>query len=184
MARDFVLQYAAERKIEGDLLLRLQNLDEEELGPAVELIRALHPSANTLRELLRLADEISVRDEIRWTEVFKREAANCILSDERLNRKDKYQRLRAQLEEWRYPVLSGIKAKLREVEAEIVRKFGVNVDLPVDLEGDELKVLIEFRSCQELLDVAKRLESVAGSEELREVFALLKGSTEKGDSSV
>lgn len=167
--------WAKERQANSYLVTRLTRADQKEQTLIESWIKQLAPSANTMSELLRLADEISARDRVAVYEILAAPEIEKLLSADGLSRKDKQRFLRKELESRRYPIRQKIADRLSNLQGQITRETGIKVDLPEDLEGDSILFSFKARSPEQLATVAAQVVALATSKEVSELYAILLG---------
>ena len=166
--------YIEEKHVTGALLERLSVLGGA-LGPVLKLIELTNPSANTLRETLRAADEICRRDNLELAELLVSAPLLSILETTGGSRKEKQKLLRTQLEKLRYPVRTEIEGQLSECRRALLSRYGVKFACPEDLEGDQVEVGFSVRSAEELKKLGEAIVRSAGDPACEKLFSMLKG---------
>ena len=174
MAHPALAAFIDHRRVSGELLERLERLTESDVEIILPLIDDLHPSANTLRVWLRLADDIAARDGRALTQIFSATEVQAICRAE-TSRKERQKILRVFLERQRFPLTAKIRDELDAACAELLREFGLELLIPRDLEGDLLEVKIGARSAPELEAAALRLQRLAQHPATAQVFRKLRG---------
>jgi hypothetical protein len=174
--------YIAEKRVDEKFALRLIEAPEPEQQALLALIAATNPSANTLRQFVRLAEEISLRDRVPLSSVLAETEIRSILA-EPTSRKERQKFVRLALERRRYPLMSGLYRRLESFQREVLEKWGLEVEFPQDLEGDEISLTVSFRSAEELAKYSASTGEFAQSSELDEMFKLLKGECSEGIES-
>ena len=169
-----IQSFISERYVTGVFRERLETLSTSDSSAVAQLVSQLQPSANFLRDVLDLAEEISARDGKAPHDILSEPGVREIILGE-LGRKDKQKRIRQYLESRRFPMRSKIAARLNMLQRVIQKNAGVRVEFPEDLEGDQLTCAISFRSADELSRVAEQLAGLKDATELKEMFSLLRG---------
>lgn len=154
---------------------RLEAMSPDESDVVASLSEILRPSANALREILRLADEVCCRDGIKLVELFASEDFVALLSRLSGNAKDKQRVVRQFLERLRYPLKARTIESLEQCKLELVRSYGIKVDYPHDCEGDSINLTISARSKEELLAIGQKLSDMSNHASLERMFLLLEG---------
>ena len=170
--------WVEDRRANTQLVSRLIRGDKKERDVLVNWIEVLAPSANTLREFLRLADEVAARDGITAGEVLAAPELEKLLCAEGISRKDKQRLLREELEARRYPIRRRILERLTELQEQIAIETGAKVELPEDLEGDSIVFCLRARSPQQLATSAAQLAERAMGPGISELFAVMLGKIE------
>ena len=172
-------EFISERRIDGALLETIEELVPENEAVLLSLIDALRPSANTLRELLRLSREICVRDKISLRALLGdgEKALSEIWGGEEVPAKEKQRKLRRFLELRRYPEKSRLEEKAKTLSREIRDRYGVDLGLPEELEGDSLSVQLQIRTPAQLEELSEKLSACAKGPEIEALFRLLLGQS-------
>lgn len=171
-------EYLESRRIEGTLRDRLLEAEAAEAPLLSTLILELRPSGNTLRELLRLLDEVAHRDKTQTSAILANAEIQEILSSQG-SRKEKQKRLRSALERLRYPALSDVYRSIESAQQELLREFGLRFETPEDLEGDQLTVTLSGRSGEEFKTLSEKLERAALHPAFENLLGLLVGKRER-----
>lgn len=166
--------FISEKRIEGELCARLRNLEGDSREAVSTLIEAVNPSGNTLRELLRLADEIGSRDRTSAGAVLLSPPIAGALKTP-LSRKQKQAEIRRLLEAKRYPEVAEIHRRLNQAQKDLAAATGLRVEFPPDLEGEKLTVTVAARSPGELAEAAEQLRKLAEHPATSEIYAILRG---------
>ncbi|MCB0324744.1 MAG: hypothetical protein KDD69_14275 [Bdellovibrionales bacterium] len=167
-------QYITEKHVGGALRARLETLEAAERECIERVVCGLNPSANTLRALMGLAEEIGARDGMSLVEVFSSPEVTAALV-EQAPRKVRQKRVREVLHARRYPEIHAIKARLQQARQQVLVDCGLTLELPEDLEGDAIQVSLTVRSAEELARAAERMQQAANHPSTTTVFSILKG---------
>ena len=171
---DTIEQYCSKHKIQGQLLAQLYSLDPSSKESLLGVLSSLRPSANTLRNILKLSGEIAKRDKKEFSDLFSKKEIQDILNSE-LGRKHKQEKITEELKLIRFPEMAKIKNEIASSINELRKEYGLRLNLPENLEGDKLRVQIEAKNADELLEKAKNLCSLSKDENLEKIFSTLKG---------
>lgn len=175
MWNEILNRFIAERRVSGTFLKVLENLSQEEVLLVQRLIEILHPSANSLRALLELANEVAARDGFSLTELLNRKQITQTLEAEGLRRKEKQRQLREILFSLRYPQFAETKALLQELQKELMTKYSVLLSLPPELEGEAISLTIRSNSSEQIKKSAEKLKILAEDPQLLKLFSVLQG---------
>jgi hypothetical protein len=168
-------EYLRERQLQGSFADYLFGVTER-IGAEVEdMIRVLNPSANALRGILVLVEEISRKERISLSEVFSSSSLSNVLLDDDIPRKEKIKRIRDILERRRYPEKSRLEDMIKNCSDTIRKKYNLRVIMPDELEGDSIEIKISGRSPEDIHTAAGKLQSLSESEELAALFGILRG---------
>lgn len=168
-------EYLKERPPEAGILRYFNELAGDAEPLLVRYVTGLWPTVGSMREILRLAHEIRLRDASSLASVLGESHLLEIVDSSKLSRRDKQLRIRTILEARRFPEISRIKAALSTLQEELVRGSGIRFDFPGDLEGGALKVSISVRSVEEAQSVSRRLSEASAHPALGTMFDLLHG---------
>jgi hypothetical protein len=172
--------FLQERQVEGEFRAQLLALDAEAQAVVGRLVSVLAPSANALRELLSMATEVAARDKATLQDVLSEREILTLIADldsqqRSSNKKQLFAEVKQHLFARRYPEVARVQSRLAALQKEIATRFGLRVELPPELEGDKLSVSVAARSAEDFAKVGAALLELSRSEQLREVYALLKG---------
>ena len=167
--------YISERVQDNDFKSRLQALSIAEASMLEKLVDILSPSANMLKGLLAVADEIAIRDKQSLQMILEDQKVSMILGNEKLNRKEKAQQIRRALEQLRFPEFSKIRAEIDSLVIGLRNDYKVHLELPENLEGDRLSFVCKFRNPEELLVSAERQAALGKDPRLARIFGLMRG---------
>jgi len=142
--------------------------DQAEIG---RLIPALKLGENTLREVLALLREISLRDGLAVRELFKGEIEGMV-SDATISRVHKTNRVRRRLREMRYPRLTELEKAFCEKRKGLGLSPGISLQPPPYFEGDTLRVEFRFGNVDVFKDIISKLMEASEKKELGEMFEL------------
>ncbi|GEM_PF-4012314 len=173
-------EYIAEKRLDNSLAERLRALTAADRPTILELLEELDPSANTLRELFRLADEVARRDRSTISAVILgvREELSATLANAKLGRKDRQRLFREALERRRYPVREQIRQELLACEERLLRELNLRCRAPQDFEGDTLEISATVRSAADLQQLAERLQQASDHPSFKRILDILKGESE------
>ncbi len=167
--------YIRERHLEGPNAEFFLGLSVNFKSEMDDLITELSPSANALRNILLLIEEIAKRESLSLSEVYSSSALFQVLQDKDIPRKEKTKRVREILERRRYPERTRLENLVQENVSGISRKFNIKVTLPDELEGDRLEIKMYGRSPEDFQDAAQKLAMLSESRELNTLFGILRG---------
>lgn len=170
--------YINDKKVDTRFADHLRQIDGRDREQIIKIISHLGPSANTLRALLRLAEEIAQRDSQSLAEVIGDSSISAILSNDKIGRKDRQFKIISALEMKRYPERGRLQARVDANVKRLVRDFGVQVKVPDELEGDTLLISLKARSGEELNEKIASLADIGNHPACREIYAILLGEDE------
>ena len=171
---EVLTKYCRDKQVPEQTRSYLSSLPEEDLRAVSGLIQALSPSSNTLRTFVDLLGDIQHRDKLSFSQILEKASMSSILSVTGSG-KDKQVKLKNSILRIRFPEKFTIEDNLNRLSAEIRENFGFKIVLPEELEGDQLQINIAFRSCEKLNSYSDKLVKLSESNQLREVFSILKG---------
>ena len=126
--------------------------------------------------------EISLRDGCSVASITEGPELAPTLSDSRLSRNDKLKHAKEALRRLRYPRLTRIEDEVRRRLRSLKLDPRIRITVAPGLEGG-LKVELQAGGVEALARLARELESLAGDETAREVFALMEGREGAGVSA-
>lgn len=175
---DTLEKYILDRRVDPSFAARLQGLEQDDQQSLLRVISLIKPSANSLRGIFRLLEEIAHRDAKSMSQILSEPSISELLSAENLNGKALQAKLIEMLEGIRYPERAIMNAKLKGKLKELVREFGVAVAVPDELEGDSIVLTIKARSCEEISQKAEKLLKMGEHPACKEVYSILLGESE------
>lgn len=170
-----IIAYGKEKGFHKQTLERWLGLTEADRKALLGLAQGLKMSENHLRDFLDWLEEIALRDEVSLREVLEGESLLRISSDPRLSRADKLKRIKEEVRRLRFPRLSRIEGEVQKRIREMKLQPQIQMTVPPGLEGGTLTVHMRATSYEELRRLVGKLEQAAGGEEMKDIFALLKG---------
>lgn len=172
-------KFVEERRVEGSLLAVLEELCPDHRESLEFLIEELRPSANTFRDLIELVKDISARERKPIAAVLSKPLVRQFLGADEglsgLSAKDKQKRLRFELEKRRFPERTRITERLALLSLELRKSYGVDLELPEDLEGDTLVLSLKIRSPEQCELAVERLREFPRDPRLKEIYDILLG---------
>ncbi|MFH1521322.1 MAG: hypothetical protein ABIF18_00010 [archaeon] len=132
-------------------------LSIEESAYLFEVIRKYYLGVNKQQELVKLAIEITARDNIFLKDLLPEIEKEIIGKNLKESNQGKF--LISRLREKRYPKVSAFKKELEE-KKNLLKKEGFNLILPSNLEEEGYKIEISFRDDKDLLAKIKKLEAI------------------------
>jgi ParB/RepB/Spo0J family partition protein len=164
-----IKRYIVEREVSlgnATQFLEFAPDDQLEIG---KLVSELKLGENTLKEVLALLREISLRDSVTVKDLIQGEIEG-IASDITISKVQKTNRARRRLREMRYPKLTELENDFREKRKGLRLSPGVSIQSPPYFEGDRLKVEFRFGSVVEFKDIISKLMEASERKELGEMI--------------
>jgi len=169
-----VRTYARERRFATASTERWLAWAAADRDAVLEVVTRLRLGENQFRGLADALDDIAARGGGGPATVFGSEAVVRVL-DRGLGRNDTIHAIKRVLRELRLPGLVAVEKRLAALIRSMALPAGVGVELPRDLEGQELRVVLRAEDAAELrARVSALAEAVAGPE-LEEIYRLLEG---------
>jgi len=136
----------------------------------------LKAGENHLRDLMDWLEEIELRDGVVISELLQSKTMTDIRTDPRLGRADRLKRLKDQVRRIRFPRLSQIEDSIQAKIRQLKLQPAVKLLVPAGLEGGDLQIEFTARSPAEFKSIVANLGAAAESENLAEIYLLLKGA--------
>ena len=171
---DVLETFIEERQVDEKLRAKLFELAPEERGSVENLISQLSPSANTLREYLRLGEEIAIREERSLDAVLGSLEISQLL-EYPSSKKERQKLIRQALEQQRFPKVHKLRSELESCQKEILADLGLRIELPRDLEGDTLSVTISAKNARDFEAQGVKMTELSAHPALARIYSLLKG---------
>ena len=149
---------------------QLAQMPENESIAFADIFTALNCSLNKQREIITLVKEISILENKSVCTVLNESPVIDIISDSDADRNVKTRQLRNNLRKRRYPnIVQAEKAFLGEIE-----KLGLSERFklvpPQDFEGVTYRLILDFKSVQELKEHRKKLDEVISNPGLTRIL--------------
>ncbi|MDD2942964.1 MAG: hypothetical protein PHC51_08380 [bacterium] len=173
---EVINSFILSRAVSGSLAEFLSALSGDDEIAVDSIIVSLQPSANTLRDYLRMLEDITVRDRLSLGDIVRQPQLAALLEgDASAGRKDRQGRFKRELELLRYPERSRLLQDVQSLQRQIASRYGFRVEVPEMLEGDSVKIQFSARSTEEMEKAALKLADLSRSEELSQLYQLLLG---------
>jgi len=142
--------------------------DQAEIG---KLVSELKLGENTLKEVLTLLREISLRDAVTVKDLIQGEIEG-IVSNITISKVQKTNRVRRRLREMRYPRLTELEKAFCEKRKRLGLSPGISLQPPPYFEGDTLRVEFRFGNVDVFKDIISKLMEASEKKELGEMLEL------------
>ena len=175
---DRLEEYAKEGQIKPATVERMRVLGRESCDAVVDLLVPLKVSENQLRDFLDLREDTAARRGATVADVLTDDEIEAVRRRE-IGRSDKIKALKACLRRLRYPQLSAALDTIELLKREMELPRSCTLELPENLEGDEVVVTLRASSVAQLRSRVDALQRALGGERLDpgapRWFALSKG---------
>jgi hypothetical protein len=174
MSEDAVRAYAAGKHFGAATVERWLAHDAAGRAALLAVAERLRLGENQVRDVLEAAEDIAARRGAGIAAVLGGAEVRAVL-DADLGRNEAVSALKNALRRLRYPQLSAAEARLATLIATLALPAGTKLDLPRNLEGEEVCVTLRARSAAELRARTQRLAAALERPEVEEIFAALGG---------
>ena len=175
MSSSQILQdFLDERRADDGLRSQISALSPDAILSLEKLIIATSPSANTIREYLRLVGECALRDGTDICCYLDHLQVRDILN-QKLSKKEKQKWLRQFFETLRFPQREKLQSVAAQLQKELTRKYGFEIKIPEELEGSKLEFAFAVQSLAEMQTWAKKIQALADDPALSNLYSLLLG---------
>jgi hypothetical protein len=174
MSESAIRTYAASKRIGDPTLERWLSQRSGDRDAVLALVERLRLGENQVRDLIDRLEDVAARRGSSPGAVLADPAVRAVL-ERGLGRNQTIHALRLALNRLRYPQMAVVEEELRRLVGGLRLPSGVRVELPADLEGDSVAVVVSAPTASEL---RARLQSLAGAvagEEVDRIYALLEG---------
>jgi len=174
MSDDEVRRYADGRRFAA------ATRDDWLARPALErdallgLAEALRLGENQFRDVLDDLTAIAARQQVGLAEVVVGAPVQAVLQ-RGLGRNEAIKALKQALRRLRFPQLHAAEGRMAGLVRQLALPAGVGVELPPELEGEQITIALRARSAAELRAQAIALAAALTSGALDEMFAVLEG---------
>lgn len=169
---DFDLDaYAERRNLRDATVHRVRALDEASRAALLALVVPLALNDNNLRDVLDFLEDIAARRDTVVAEVIE-SAEIAALRRRDMGRSDRIRELKSCLYRLRYPQLSAALQRIEELRRSLHLPNRVLLELPENLEGDELTITMKAGSAQQLRDLVAATARAFERDEIETIFAV------------
>ncbi|MGH7768559.1 MAG: hypothetical protein ACREQP_13990 [Candidatus Binatia bacterium] len=150
-------------------------LSEADGATLLVLAETLKVGENHFKDILEWLEEIALRDGASLAQILSRDDLSRVATDPRLGRNDKLKRIKDELRRLRFPRLARVEEEIQRRVREMKLKPQLQLTVPVGLEGGAVTIEVKAGSYDELKRLSAELTRVAEQEEMKEIFALMRG---------
>jgi len=168
--REFVT-YAEKRRLRETTVARMRDLGAESCAAVADIAAPLGLNDNQLRDVLDMLEDIAARRRCDVAAVLASSGLSEVLRPD-LGRDDRVRALKGHLRRLRYPQLSAAMERIDELRGALQLPRGSRLELPVDLEGDEVVVNVRASSVEQLRSRVAAVGQALARPELETMFAL------------
>lgn len=168
-----IRRYGNAKGFHPQTLKRWLGWDQTARDSLFRLAAGLKIGENHLRDLMDWLEEIALRDHSTIEAILVSKRITDIESDPRLGRADKLKRIKEELRRLRLPRLAQLEDSIRERIQELRLHPEIRLTVPQGLEGGKLRVELSASSPEELEKLSTKLVEAAGTDTVRQIFALL-----------
>ncbi len=162
-------EYVERQRLRPVTAERLRRLDQGGRSAVLDVAVPLGLNDNQLRDVLDLAEDSAAREGVSVAEVLGDPEA-AALRQRRLGRSDKIKALKAWLRRRRYPHLSAALDRIDALRARLGLPAATRLELPENLEGDELVVTLRASSVEDLRARVAQLARACDRPEIEALF--------------
>jgi hypothetical protein len=163
--------YAERRNLREATVHRVRGLDEASRAAVLALVVPLALNDNNLRDVLDFLEDIAARRGTAIAAVLE-SAEIAALRKRDMGRSDRIRELKGCLYRLRYPQLSAALRRIEELRRSLHLPNRVRLELPENLEGDELTVTLRAGSAKQLRELVAATASAFERDEIETIFAV------------
>lgn len=171
MSERDLASYAARRRLREATVTRMRALGTATCANVLELVVPLGLNENQLRDVLDTLEDIASRRQCDVARVLADAGLGEVLRPE-LGRSDRIKVLKAHLRRLRYPQLSAALDRIEQLRGDLRLPHGVRLELPDDLEGDEVVLTVRASSVAQLRARVERAAQALAGPEVETMFSL------------
>lgn len=169
-----VRRYAAGKHFDPATIARWLAAEPTDGAALLALAERLRLGENQFRDLFDDLIAIAARGGGSAAEVVAGDDLRAVLA-RGLGRNETVKAAKRTLRRLRYPQLAAAEAKLKDCVAALALPAGARVELPENLEGEEVVVTIRGRSAAEVRGKVQAAGAALQNRALDEIFALIEG---------
>lgn len=149
---------------------QLSQMPEKEAAAFVDIFSALNCSLNKQREIITLAKEISIRDDITVFEVLMEQSFQKVVHDDSLDSNQKTRQFRKHLRRLRYPHITEAENNFSTQTKKMGLSERFRLIAPQDFEGDTYRLTMDFKNLDEIEAHRKKLDALIARPEFISIF--------------
>jgi len=174
MSEERVRAHAAEKRFAAATVARWLALQEPDRDALLDLACELRLGENQFRDFLDQLSDVASRRGCSMASLLADGPLRETLR-RGLARNDAIHALRQALRRLRYPKLTAVEERLTALRKGLRLPAAVRVELPENLEGDHVTVVLRASSAAELGEQARAVAAAAQERAVDEIFELLGG---------
>ncbi len=163
--------YAERRHLRSATVERIRGLGEESCRAVLGLAVPLAMNDNNLRDVLDLLEDIAARQGSSVARVLEREDIAALRRRD-MGRSDRIREVKSCLRRLRYPQLSEALLRIERLRGDLALPRCVGLELPENLEGDELTVTLKVSSAEQLRETVAAMGRAFERAEVDTIFSL------------
>jgi len=152
------------------MALELGRMQQKAGEVFAKLFETLKLGLNKQREILTLAKEISLREDIPVLKVIENNILQKILTNEDLDRNQKISKIRIYLKQRRFPVITAAEKELESHLKKLKLGNGIKLIPPDNFEGNTYFLKISFKNLIELKDRKASFDAFIQNPSLRKIL--------------
>ena len=156
---------------------RCERLDDSSRAALLDLVAPLRLSDNQMRDILDLLEDTAARRGVSVATVLADDEVRA-LGRRAMARSEKVKALKMCLRRLRYPQLSAAVARIDELRGALGLPRGVTLEVPENLEGDEVVITLRATSVRSLRSRSEQVAACLGRGEVESIFAILEEAAE------
>ena len=180
MLESEIRAYAREKGFHPQTLQRWLAWSAKDKASLRDLVDALKPSENHLRDMMDWLEEIALRDRRAISEILSSKTIEDLKTDPRRGRADRLKQIKEQIRRLRYPRLAATEGEIRKRIQSLKLHPEIHLSVPTGLEGGRLQIEFAAASVGEFREQVEKLSKGAEVREAAEIFALLAGRSIEG----
>jgi ParB family chromosome partitioning protein len=166
----FVQKGILSNTISLTMALELGRMQQEAGEVFTKLFETLKLGLNKQREILTLAKEISLREDISILKVIENNILQKILNNEDIDRNQKISKIRFYLKQQRFPVITAAEKEFDKHLKKLKLGNGIKLIPPDNFEGRTYYLNISFRNLIELKDRKENFDAFIRNPSLRKIL--------------
>ena len=152
------------------MALELGRMQQKAGEVFAKLFETLKLGLNKQREILTLAKEISLREDIPVLKVIENNILQKILTNEDLDRNQKISKIRIYLKQRRFPVITAAEKEFEKHLKKLKLGNGIKLIPPDNFEGNTYFLKISFKNLIELKDRKASFDAFIQNPSLRKIL--------------
>lgn len=166
-------EYIVAHDLPLNIAYELTRFSPGEQASLLELFNHVPLNRNKMREVVTNIKEVCERDNVSPHALLQTKEMQTIIHDDKSSLPEKSEAVRRFLKELRFPVVSETEKAINKYKQALRLPKQLKLIVPPYLEGEKLKIELEFKKPDDLLALSKKLMEISQTPELAKILDYL-----------